>query len=255
MRASSASLIAMHMRPVDAVAVPLAPENIMATKTLESEILRRYVDEVMRTTRTPDASNLARKARMSPSTLLRALDGKHQPRPDTLLKLEAISRVPLPPELAAMIPPGPGAPAAAIADASVPVHALVGSRLRGRFMLNREPYEWTRRLPGIDKRLKINAVRMPDDSMQPWRKPNELVFYDPLLAVADGDHALVEFTAAQSDPNAEETYAIRRFIGRSRDGKTVRLERYWGPPEIEEVPAERVAVLRRILEWSEVVGI
>lgn len=244
----------MHMHPVEHSGHPEAAQNTMATKPLESEILRRYVDEVMKTTRTPDASNLARKARMSPSTLLRALDGKHQPRPDTLLKLEAVSRVPLPPELAAMIPPAPGTPASAIADASVPVHALVGSRLTGRFLLNREPYEWTRRLPGIDKRLKVGAVRMPDDSMQPWRRPNELVFYDPLMAVADGDHALVEFTASTQDPNAEETYAIRRFMGRSRDGKTVRLERYWGPPEIEEAPASRIAQMRRILEWPEVVG-
>lgn len=230
----------------------------MATKSLETNVLLRYVDEAMRNTNSATPTELARKAKVAPSTLTRMLGAEgplHHPRGETLRALERASRTPLPPELHAIAHPDlAGAPqGAAEGEMNIPVRALVGTRHEGLFHLNREPFEWARRLPGLARRLRVYAVRMPDDSMTPWRQPNELVHVDPTWAVSDGCHVLVSL-ANTKEANGDEFVCIRRFRGRDRQGGVALLERYGVLGEVDRVPQNQILSMHRILEWAEVVG-
>ncbi len=92
---------------------------------------------------------------------------------------------------------------------------------------------------------------MPDATMTPWRRPNEIIFVDPTWAVADGDHTLVELSHPQ-DPDGPSLYIIRRFVGRRIADATVNLLRWdAGKPTTDVLPAQRVLRLLRILEWDE----
>lgn len=227
-------------------------------KGVETEVLVRYLDEAMRAVGADTPTHLARKARIAPSTLTRMLkEGgpEHQPRADTLRQIERVSRVPLPPELAAIArPEASGLPAHAVeGEVTVPVRALVGTRHDGLFLLNREPLEWTRRLPGLARRLRVFAVRMPDDSMTPWRQPNELVHIEPTWAVADGCHVLA-YLRNTNDRDGDDLVCIRRFRGRDRAAGHVLLESYRILGETQRIPEKDVLLMQRVLEWPEVVA-
>lgn len=229
------------------------------TKDFETVVLLRYMDEAMRATKSSTPTELARKARIAPSTLTRMLkEGgpTHSPRPETLRQIERVSRVPLPPELANIAHPDlVGAPAAtAEGELNIPVRALVGTRIDGRYLLNREPFEWTRRLPGLARRLRVFAVRMPDDTMAPWRQPNEMVFVDPTWAIADGCHVVVYFPNTM-ESDGEEMVSIRRFRGRDRQAGMIRLEDYTLRGNVTELPTTKVLMMHRVVEWTEAAGI
>lgn len=228
----------------------------MVEIVIPTEVLKRYVDDAKRLRGLTDGA-LARRAGISGSALSRLLKGQRSARRTTLDALERAAGLPLPPELR---PESRGnelaEPSARFTDAGVspgvPVYALIGAPVRDSFYLQEHQADATHRLPGVAHAKAVYAIRMPDTSMTPWRRPNELIFIDPLQTVGEGDHALVEMVHP-SDPNhPRHVYRIRRYLGVGRSGHRVRSYQ----TEIEEqIPSTQVTALLRIMEWAEVAGV
>lgn len=231
-------------------------------KHAPTPILKEFVREVMRVTKTNNSAELGRAIGIHPSTLWRILASEEEtmaPKAETLRALQAAARRPLPPELAELLRgPAPEPPtslaASGLASRPIPVHALIGTRIPGRFHLNREPFEYVRRPEHLLGRERVFALRMPDDSMMPWRAPNELILVDPTWAVAQGDHALVEINNTQ-EPDGPPLYIVRRFIALDPRSRQLRLGRY-GARGVEQEALRQTDSpgMQRILEWPAVLG-
>jgi phage repressor protein C with HTH and peptisase S24 domain len=214
---------------------------------------RDYLERVTRETGLT-LTEIARRAKLAPTTLTRFMsrdDDKHSLRPSTLRAVEQVSRVPLPPELAAaargMEPTSDQA--AEERPGTVPLFSLYAASDHGDFLRNDQPTDIAPRLPGIAHNMRVYAVRMPDASMAPWRQPNELVYIDPTRFASAGDHALVELSHPRDPNHPRSVFRIRRIAARNRDG-SLRLTPYDGG-ETEAVPRERVLGVHRVLEWPE----
>lgn len=200
-----------------------------------------------------DATNLARRAGLAPSTLTRFLSDNA--RSETLRRatLEAIARaskVPLPPELAA--PAGsPSSPDTQAGMRDVPVQALISAPSEGLFYWNQTSIDFAPRLPGIRHNTKVFAIRAPDDTMSGWRRPGELIYIDPTRAVSEGDHTLAEI-ANRASPNNPSLYFVRRLD--RRRGNEVVFGTWGFDPSEQTFPRRDVLSLLRVLEWPELLG-
>lgn len=214
---------------------------------------KHYLERVTRETGLT-LTEVARRARLAPTTLTRFMsreDDKHSLRPSTLRAVEQVTRVPLPPELAAAAR-GMEAQADQAPEeqpGTVPLFALYGALDHGDYLRNEQPTDMAPRLPGIARNMKVYAVRMPDASMEPWRHANELVYVDPTRFASPGDHALVELSHPRDPDHPRSIFRIRRIIARNRDG-SLRLSSYV-EQDVETVPRERVLGVHRVLEWTE----
>lgn len=224
----------------------------MGTKPIETEVLERYV-QAIRDRYGWSQNELARKADVDPATISRMLSGQRQTRRSTLTALERASRMPLPPELvSASMVDGEARPAEGERGDTIKVFHMIGTNITGSWWRNEAMPDAIARPPALAEARAVFAIRMPDSSMAPWRRPNELVFINPLWAVAEGDHVLLELNHP-SDPNhARSLYRVRRFLGITRNGHRFGL--YDGSPE-EIIPAAQVVGMTRALEWQEVAGI
>lgn len=181
------------------------------------------------------------------------------PKAETLRALQAAARRPLPPALADLLRGPAPEPPIEVASTNlgirpIPVHAMVGTRFPGRYHLNREPFEYLRRPEHLVGRERVFALRMPDDSMFPWRRPNELIMVDPTWAIAQGDHALVEINNGQ-DPDGPPLYMVRQFIALDARAQQLRLGRYGARGlEPETIRQADSPAMQRILEWPTVLG-
>ena len=171
--------------------------------------------------------------------------------------VEAISRVsgvpaPFPPS----IWPAKASPETAINSKmdfprDVPMRALIGASARDLYYLNHLATEFAPRPLGIANSDRAFALRMPDDSMEGWRRPNEIIYFDPLRAIAEGDHALVEFANA-SDPNGPGLYTIRRVA--RRRGSEITLGTWGFEPGEQTVKRTDIVSLTRVVEWQELLA-
>ncbi|MFZ4734038.1 MAG: helix-turn-helix domain-containing protein [Pirellulales bacterium] len=221
----------------------------MANHDLENDILVRYVRSVQETMGWSQ-NELARRAGVDPATVSK---GTRQSRRTTLRAIERASRIPLPAELAlAGEPDFMNPPTVSEREDRVTVYAMLGSPLPGLWYRNEAMPDTVPRPPGLADARAVYAIRMPDGTMLPWRRPNELVFINPTWAVAEGDHVLVE-TNHPTDPNhPRPLYRVRRYLGASRQG--LRFGSYAVTVE-DIIPAREHANMFRTLEWSEVLGI
>lgn len=211
---------------------------------------RAYVQRVMEATGL-DATNVARRAGLDPSTLTRLM--KAQPRGGlrraTLEALERHFGIPLPIEMAAPAVAKPAVMAPHTHD--VPIHGLVGTHAEGRFFWNQTVLDYACRPAGISHASRVFALRMPDESMDGWRRIDELIFVDPTRTVAEGDHAFVEL-ANSGDPNNHSLYMIRRVVRRRPAGVVLQT---WGyEPKEETLPRQAVLAFHKIIEWPELLG-
>jgi hypothetical protein len=87
--------------------------------------------------------------------------------------------------------------------------------------------------------------------MEGWRRPNELIYLDPLRAVGEGDHALVEF-GNQGDPNAPGLCAIRRIA--RRRGNEITLGRWGFDPGETTYRRTDIVSMTRVIEWPELLA-
>jgi len=216
---------------------------------------RSYIRKVLEELGT-DATNLARRAKINPSTItgfLSATPRVKAVRPATLEAIARVSNIPLPPEL--LVTPAQSSAPRTGADAmprDVPVHGLIQSSVVGAYYWNPTAADFAPRPWGIQHNRRVFALRMPDESMDGWRRVNELIYVDPMRAVGEGDHAFIELGNTPA-PNNPSVYVIRRVVRRRPTGVILGT---WGlnPDETE---MERTAVLAflRVLEWTEVIGI
>lgn len=220
---------------------------------------RRYIEHLEQKTGLA-ISRLADGTDVEGTTLTRFMRPNYtgELRKKTLLALQDKHRVPLPAELAALIsrPASTadegevGAPLIEAPASAIHLYAMYAVTGLPDFAKNERHGDEVPRLPGIAKARSVYAVRMPDDSMWPWRRPDELVYIDPTRVVAEGDHVLVEMSHPHNEHHPGSLFRIRRFLARNRDG-THRLQRY-DSPEVETLAKARVLALHRILEWHEV---
>lgn len=215
---------------------------------------RAYIRRVMDKTKL-DATNLARRSGLNPSTLTRFMGDN--PRSESLSRrsLEDIARfsgVPLPASLVQAASDAPVQMSIAGAMAlDVPVHALVAAPADGSYYWNQTTIDVAPRLPGIARAARAFALRMPDETMEGWRRVNEMIYVDPMRAVAEGDHALVEI-ANTGAPDNPSLYRIRRVLRRRPDGVVLGS---WGEdPAREQLTRANVLSFHRILEWPELLG-
>ena len=201
-----------------------------------------------------DATNLARRAKINPSTLTRFMtaSGKQAAlRRSTLEALAQAAKMPLPADLADPGPftASPSIPAAFPTD--VPIHALLSAPVEAAFFWNQTAFDYAPRPPGIAQASRTFAFRMPDDTMDGWRRVNEMIYVDPMRAVAEGDHALVEM-ANTIDPNQHSIYVVRRVVRRRPDGVVLGT---WGlNPTEQRYDRKEILSFLRIVEWPELLG-
>lgn len=205
----------------------------MNDKTHQHHLTRRTVQRLSEVFGVPVASEVLAGLRAGRATREEALSRPTSPRPR---------------RAAAAAPPLP----TPIRDIPIQATPMVG---RGsHFQLNPVAMDYAPRLPAIVTARKVFALRMPDGSMDPWRRIGELVFIDPTRPVAPGDHALVQLLEP-GNPNAGPIFLIRRVVALpSQPGGMPRLEAYVTPASGDGLDGLQVVELSRALEWPELLG-
>lgn len=216
-----------------------------------------------------NATRLAMAAGLSQTTLTRPLT---DPRAAlTARTIELVARrfkAPLPAGLLDQLPPGrnrahrdgamgwkmepslPSPPEPGPAR-DVPIYGALMISRGPLFHLNRIAVDMAPRPHGIRTARKTYALRMPDESMAPWRRAGELVFIDPTRPVRRGDHALY-LLADPAQPDNDAVCLIREVLA----GETAPTARQMaahaakGPEAFLE--AYVVTERQRVLEWEEV---
>ena len=119
------------------------------------------------------------------------------------------------------------------------------------FRLNRVAVDMAPRPHGISTARKTSALRMPDDTMAPWRRAGELVFIDPTRPVRRGDHAL--FLLADPQHPDEDAACLIREVLAVETAPTARQMAAHTAKAPESFLEDYVVTERqRVLEWEEV---
>jgi transcriptional regulator with XRE-family HTH domain len=233
--------------------VPAEADAMHTEEQVANTLTKDYLERVRRETNLT-YTEIARRAGLSPTTLTRYMsreDEQHNLRRATLKAIEQATKVSLPAELAAAAS-GMAPIIEPIQEESartVPLFALYGAPGHFDYVRNDQPSDVAPRLPGIAHNLKVFALRMPDASMAPWRRPNELLYIDPTRVAAVGDHALIEMAHPRDENHPRSVFRIRRIVARNRDG-SLRLASY-DTEVIETVARDKVLAVHRVLEWNE----
>jgi phage repressor protein C with HTH and peptisase S24 domain len=215
---------------------------------LANTLAREYVDEVMAKSSLA-ITGIAKRSGLAATTLYRLYEHQdRKPNARTLKAVEDAMKVPLPPELAALIGRAAHTEGSVPEPGPVPLYALVGTRFPGLFYRNLQAGDVAPRLAGIQHAGKVYALRMPDDSMAPWRRPNELIYIDPSRVTSEGDHCLVELSPEHDANHDQHLFAVRRLAQRGRHNTVLRQ---YASDDLETIPAARVIALHRVLEWNE----
>ena len=233
--------------PAPEPARPVARESVARPSVFLRETAERdraWLRDVMARLEL-DATGLARKVGLQPSTLTRFMRGEvEKMQQATRDKIAGKTGMPAP---STAIRPG-AAPAVLTMPRDVPVHGLIGAPAQDCYYFNPTAIDFAPRPPGIAGATRAFALRMPDATMDGWRRVNELVYVDPTRAVAEGDHALIEIANRRS-PNDESLFQIRRVARRRPEGVVLAT---WGlSPAEERLARGDVLAMSRVLEWPE----
>jgi hypothetical protein len=207
-----------------------------------------------------EPSNMARRAGLATTTLTRALSPSGHGKL-TRSTLEALARaygVEVPAAVLEAVEPGrrrrsarpdvqrlarlPTPPAG---PNDVPVWGAIDSARPGFFHLNHVALDYARRPPGAAAVAHLACLRMPDDSMAPWRLAGEALYLDPHRPMTLMHHVLVE-CAVLADPNGPTLSFVAQL----------RREGYWqhAPRDVVALDGLQVVNRVRVLEWQELLG-
>jgi hypothetical protein len=216
-----------------------------------NEVAREYVTKVLEATGL-DATNLARKLKISPSTITGIMAPSPRTRTtrlSTLRDIEQLTGLALPVDLRSDIPdPAYITRQPFRHDVHIyPLLAVPGHRF---YHWNQMASDFAPRLPGIFHAKGAVATRMPDRSMEGWRRPNELIYLDPGRTAVEGDHALFEIANTVA-PNGPSLYVIRRLI--SADDHTVTLGGWGNKPTDTPIKRSEIISMLRAVEWPELI--
>lgn len=236
---------------------PPPRQQQMALTELSQRAAREWVSRLAAERKTTP-TGLARRAGLNPSTVTRPMsagDHKHLITRQTIERIASTWQVAAPESLLKGLPEGRNRTTRAKIVATlgtlalpppgpndVPVWGAVATARAGFFHLNRVPLDYTRRPPGAAAIANLACLRMPDESMEPWRRTGEPLFLDPHRPIGIDHHALVE-VGLEADPNAHPM----AFVGQ------LRREGWYqhGPRKLVDLRGLRVLERFRILEWQE----
>ncbi|MBM3096624.1 LexA family transcriptional regulator [Gluconobacter cerinus] len=130
----------------------------------------------------------------------------------------------------------------------IPVFGTAACSLNeGAFILHAgEVIDLAPRGPKIEYRKDIYALYVEGDSMEPWKRPGQLVYVDPIRRPNKHDRVVVVVKPDNSD--YEQAY-IKEYIKRD-DGKLV-LKQY-NPDKVIEWPARSVVSIHKVLEPEDI---
>ncbi|WP_191085647.1 helix-turn-helix domain-containing protein [Roseococcus microcysteis] len=207
-----------------------------------------------------ELSNLARRAGIATSTLTRAMNPAQNGKltQATLEKLSRAYGVEIPKHVLDSVEPGrrrysaapmitglgqlPPAPSG---PNDVPIWGAVQTHRPGFFHVNHAALDHAKRPPGGAAIARLACIRMPDESMEPWRMAGEAIYLDPNRPIALMNHALVECI----DPARPNDPSLAFIAQRRREGWYLH-----GPRAFLDLGALQIMDRYRILEWAELLG-
>lgn len=219
------------------------------------EAIRQYVRAVMAETGL-DATTLARRVGLAPSTLTRFLNdtrASHTLSTRTLQKLSAYSALPLPmalggsSDLQAVAPSGASNDKMARASAprgsvpasgprDLPILGQARAGMEGFFIENGTVQGYVERPWFLLGRPDAYSCYVSDESMYPVYRHGELLYVDPSRPIGRGDDVVVEFDDGQS--------FIKRFVRRANG--TIICEQF-NPPQELPYEADRVKAVHLVV--------
>ncbi len=214
-----------------------------------------------------DPTKMAKRIGVAQTTIARAMYTNSAYKPasrETLLKLQSAFGREVPPAVLRAAPPGrarrghlpldvlPTIPAAATPGRDIPLKATYLASHGPLFWLNHQAYDFAPRPAGIVAASKVFAIRAPDDSMEPWRRPGQLVFLDPIRAPGTGDHVVLELHA-KAEPDAPPVHLLCRL---GQPGHATRAPEAWCHNPPGPVPLDEFVITARwrVLEMDELLG-
>lgn len=118
---------------------------------------------------------------------------------------------------------------------------------QGAFILHAgEIIDLAPRGPKIEYRRDIYALYVEGDSMEPWKRPGQLVYVDPVRKPNKHDRVIV---IIRPDGSSYEQAYLKEYIKRD-DGKLV-LKQY-NPEKIIEWPSHNIVSIHRVLEPEDI---
>jgi phage repressor protein C with HTH and peptisase S24 domain len=120
----------------------------------------------------------------------------------------------------------------------------------GLFEFNGQELDRARRPPRLAGVKDAYALFVQGHSMAPWREHGDLVYVHPHLPVKIGDYVVVQLKQ-ERDGGHFPAY-IKRLVRRSE--RECRLLQYDPRKEIT-IPTSKIALIHRILDWSELMGL
>ncbi len=143
----------------------------------------------------------------------------------------------------------PPLPERAAMDRDIPV---LGTSLAGRegdFQMNNgDPIDFVRRPPHLAGRQDLKALYVQGDSMKPWKRPGQLVFFDN-KPPQNGDHVVIELRPSGLDD--ERPAFLKVLLGVTPT--KIKLAQY-RPAREFEIPRSKVHKIWRVLEVEELLG-
>ncbi|MFZ2869636.1 S24 family peptidase [Zavarzinia sp.] len=216
------------------------------------------------------ATELARKAGLSPSTLNKKLSGAEAASLSlrTLMKLSEVSGIPVPASILVseqmerearhilQMPPNIDMaarnhlPPTQDMSKDIPVMGSVIGGVGGDFSMNGDIVDRVRRPPALANASDAFAVFVTGDSMEPRYEAGDLVFLHPHRPVGPGDDVVVE-CFGDHDGEGGPCY-LKRLVRRSAD--KVQLRQFNPPDDEIVIPYTRIRRIYRVLRPNELYG-
>lgn len=219
-----------------------------------------------------NSAELAKRAKMDPSTLSKVETGIRNVTKNTGPKLAEALAVPIealhasvgsPIPAAPLTPSGPTYANVRIANDApllpdftglkrdVEVFGTAQGGAEGAFIINMlgGPIGWAWRPPGLVGVAGVFAVYVEGDSMVPWRRPGALVYVHPHKHPDVGCHVVVELEAPPGDP---PLCMVKELV--KLTASRVELRQH-NPVQIIQIERARVRRILRVMEWEEMMAI
>lgn len=123
-----------------------------------------------------------------------------------------------------------------------------------RTIIEQEPYGYTRRPPSLSRNLKVYALYVTGDSMNPRYRPGDLVYVDTRREASVGDDVIVQLideARPDADPAEVQSVIVKTLVRRLADA--VELEQF-NPPAVFRIERKRIAAIHRVIPLSELMS-
>lgn len=201
-------------------------------------------------------TELARRANISQPTMSRLVNGETpNPSLETLRALADISPIAVPAAIKSLLDRRTDTRQEREVNASpaidgIPIWGVHPLHRDGVLKMNQMPLSFLRRPSTLPPLRRLAAFYAPDETMAPRWQMGEPVIIDLLRPGNFGQYCLLEFSP--ENPNDTEEFYFRRYDRRS-DGMCW-LSTACGEPGELKIPVARLLGVKRILDWSDLLG-